>query len=122
MLYIATRSIAQGRSAGIVSVLGVHTGVLIHTIAAVLGISALIEASAVAFNFLGFAGAAFLIFLGIHAFLSKAETLEVKTVEHKKLKKIFVIKILGYRIPKKRSGSVSNRIQKAVQSIVVCLF
>lgn len=30
MLYIATRSIAQGRSAGIVSVLGVHTGVLIH--------------------------------------------------------------------------------------------
>ncbi len=89
MLYIATRSIAQGRSAGIVSVLGVHTGVFIHTIAAVLGISALIEASAVAFNFVRFAGAAYLIYLGIHAFLSKAETLEVKTVEHKKLRNIF---------------------------------
>lgn len=59
------------------------------SIAAVLGISALIEASAVAFNFVRFAGAAYLIYLGIHAFLSKAETLEVKTVEHKKLRNIF---------------------------------
>jgi len=61
MLYIATRSVSQDRRAGLVSVLGVHTGVFVHTIAAVLGISALIEASAVAFNLVRFAGAAYLM-------------------------------------------------------------
>ena len=50
LLYIATRSVAQGRSAGVVSALGVHTGVLIHTFAAALGLSALIAASATAFR------------------------------------------------------------------------
>ena len=89
MLYIAARSVAQGRSAGIVSALGVHSGLLIHTIAAALGISALIEASAVAFNLIRFAGAAYLIYLGIQAFMSKSEPLEVKPVAQKTMKEIF---------------------------------
>lgn len=89
MLYIATRSVAQGRRAGLVSVLGVYTGVLFHILAAVLGISALIVSSAIAFNLIRYAGAAYLVFLGIHAFLSKAETFKVKKVEHKRLRNIY---------------------------------
>ncbi|MDJ0631952.1 MAG: LysE family transporter [Xenococcaceae cyanobacterium MO_188.B29] len=45
-LYIITRSIGQGRKAGIVSVLGISTGVLLHTTAAAFGLSAILATSA----------------------------------------------------------------------------
>ena len=89
MLYIATRSITQGRGAGIFSALGVHTGVLIHTIAAAFGISALIAESAVAFNIVRYAGAAYLVYLGIRTILNKAASLEIKVIEHKKLRSVY---------------------------------
>ena len=89
MIYIATRSIAQGRSAGVVSVLGVHTGALIHTFAAALGLSALIAASAVAFSIVKYAGAGYLIYLGIQTFLSKSQMLEVKSTARAKLSQVF---------------------------------
>ncbi len=89
MVYIATRSAAQGRIAGVVSTLGIHAGVLVHTFAAALGLSALIAASAVAFSVVKYAGAAYLIYLGIQTLLSSTETVEVKTTEPAKLKSIF---------------------------------
>lgn len=89
MIYIATRSIAQGRSAGIVSALGVHTGVFVHTFAAALGLSALIAASALAFSIVKYAGAAYLIYLGVRTLLSNPETLEVTSNERSKLGEIF---------------------------------
>lgn len=89
MLYIATRSAAQGRAAGVVSALGVHTGVLVHTLAAALGLSALIAASAAAFSLIKYAGAAYLVYLGIHTLLSKAETLEVEGVTRLKLRDVY---------------------------------
>lgn len=89
MLYIATRSVTQGRSAGIFSAFGVHTGILVHTIAAALGISALIAASAVAFNVVRFAGAAYLIYIGLRAILSNEENVKVMAVEHKRLRSVF---------------------------------
>jgi threonine/homoserine/homoserine lactone efflux protein len=64
VLYIVTRSVAQGRSAGFVSVLGVHTGSLVHIAAAALGISALIAASATAFTIVKYVGVAYLLWLG----------------------------------------------------------
>ncbi|MBA3716497.1 MAG: LysE family translocator, partial [Pyrinomonadaceae bacterium] len=60
-LYIITRSIQQGRTAGIVSSLGVETGTLIHIVAAAFGISAVLVSSALAFNIVKYAGAAYLI-------------------------------------------------------------
>jgi threonine/homoserine/homoserine lactone efflux protein len=81
MLYIATRSLSQGRNAGIVSALGVHTGVLVHTVAAALGLSALIAASALAFSVVKYAGAAYLIYLGIRTLLSKHEALEISVTQ-----------------------------------------
>jgi threonine/homoserine/homoserine lactone efflux protein len=73
VLYIVTRSIEQGRSAGLVSVLGVHLGSLVHIAAAAVGLSSLLVSSAVAFNVVKYLGAAYLIFLGIRALLTRAE-------------------------------------------------
>ncbi len=70
VLYIVTRSVTQGRRAGLVSVLGIHLGSLVHVAAAVAGLSALIAASATAFAVVKFAGAGYLIYLGIMAFRS----------------------------------------------------
>jgi threonine/homoserine/homoserine lactone efflux protein len=65
VLYIVTRSVDQGRRAGLVSVLGIHTGSLVHVFAAMAGASAALAASAGAFTALKLAGAAYLVFLGI---------------------------------------------------------
>jgi threonine/homoserine/homoserine lactone efflux protein len=69
--YILGRSLAQGRGAGVASVLGISTGALIHTFAAALGLSAVLAASASAFFTLKFIGAAYLIYLGARMLLSK---------------------------------------------------
>lgn len=89
MIYIATRSISQGRSAGIASVLGIYAGDLVHILAALLGLSALVAASADALSIIKYAGAAYLIYIGVQTFLSKAETLQVKSEEPAQLKEIF---------------------------------
>lgn len=88
VLYIITRSISQGRAAGIVSVLGVNLAALTYTVAAAFGLTAILLTSIVAFNIIKFAGAAYLIYLGIQQFLSKNsfETIQLKT---DRLSKIF---------------------------------
>lgn len=65
LIYIATRSVSQGRRHGIVSALGVEVGTIVHIVAATAGLSALIASSAVAFDVVKYAGAAYLIWLGI---------------------------------------------------------
>lgn len=69
--YTTTRSIAQGRRAGVVSALGIGIGSLMHTCAAALGISALLMSSALAYMAIKYLGAAYLIYLGIHTLLQK---------------------------------------------------
>jgi threonine/homoserine/homoserine lactone efflux protein len=65
VLYIVARSIDQGRTAGLVSTLGIGTGTLVHVAAAALGISALLVTSALAFDVVRYLGAAYLVFLGV---------------------------------------------------------
>jgi threonine/homoserine/homoserine lactone efflux protein len=72
VLYIVGRSIDQGRSAGLASVLGVTTGTLIQIAFATVGLSSLVLASAVAFDAVKYAGAAYLIVLGIRRLRSRA--------------------------------------------------
>lgn len=62
VLYITTRSATQGWRAGVVSVLGVHTGTMVHVLAAVVGLSAVIAASVVAFSAVKILGS---VFIGI---------------------------------------------------------
>lgn len=71
VLFIVTRSVAQGRSAGLISVLGVHAGSLVHVAAATLGISALLAASATAFTVVKYAGIAYLVWLGARKLLRR---------------------------------------------------
>ncbi len=70
-IYIVSRSIAQGKKAGILSSLGINSAAIIHILAAVLGLSAIIAASALAFKILKYAGALFLIYLGVKALVDR---------------------------------------------------
>jgi threonine/homoserine/homoserine lactone efflux protein len=71
VLYIVTRSLDQGRRAGLVSVLGVHVGTLAHVGAAAAGLSAVLAASATAFTTVKYLGAAYLIYIGLRRLLDR---------------------------------------------------
>jgi len=71
VLYIVTRSVDRGRRAGLVSVLGICTGTLVHVAAAALGLSALLVSSALAFNVVRWLGALYLVILGIRTLLDR---------------------------------------------------
>jgi len=73
VLYIVARSVEQGRVAGLASVCGIATGTLVHVLAAALGLSALLASSALAFAVVKYAGAGYLIYIGIRRILSRAE-------------------------------------------------
>ena len=71
-IYIIGRSTAQRRRAGFLSVLGISTGSLVHTTAAAFGLSAILVASAFAFSGVKWAGAVYLVYLGLQLLLHKA--------------------------------------------------
>jgi threonine/homoserine/homoserine lactone efflux protein len=71
VIYIVSRSAVHGRRAGMVSVLGVETGNLVHVAAAAVGVSAIISSSAAAFTVVKYAGAAYLLYLGARALLGR---------------------------------------------------
>jgi threonine/homoserine/homoserine lactone efflux protein len=71
VLYIVGRSIDQGRTAGLASVLGITTGTLVHITAAAVGLSSLVLASKVAFGAVRYVGAAYLVLLGIRRLLTR---------------------------------------------------
>ena len=70
MIYVATRSMSEGRSAGFASALGLLTGTGINVLAAAVGLSALIASSDVAYDVIRYAGAAYLVYLGVKALRS----------------------------------------------------
>jgi threonine/homoserine/homoserine lactone efflux protein len=71
VLYVVSRSIDQGRSAGLSSVLGITTGTVVHVTLATVGLSSLVLASKVAFDAVRYVGAAYLIFLGVRRLLTR---------------------------------------------------
>lgn len=74
ILFVVTQSVASGRRAGIVFAAGLCSGLVIHTVAVSLGVSVLLMNSPVAFTCLKFAGASYLIYLGIKTFLGRNRT------------------------------------------------
>ncbi len=72
VIYIVTRTLSEGRRVGLGSVLGVATAGVVHVILAALGLSALLASSAAAFDTVRFAGAAYLVFLGLRALARRA--------------------------------------------------
>jgi len=71
VIYITTRGMAQGRTAALLSTLGVCTGYLVYTMLAALGLSAVLQSSAIAFDIVRYTGAVYLVYLGIRTLLSK---------------------------------------------------
>src|SRR5215469_2269990 len=65
VLYIVARSVDRGRMAGLASSSGIAVGTLVHVLAATLGLSALLLSSAAAYSLVKYAGAAYLVYLGI---------------------------------------------------------
>ncbi len=72
-VYVLTRGLAQGREVALASAWGMCSGLLFHTTLAALGLSAILARSAVAFSVVKYAGAVYLMYLGMRALLSKEE-------------------------------------------------
>ncbi|MEV4011456.1 LysE family translocator [Nonomuraea angiospora] len=89
VLYIVTRSVSQGRAAGVVSVLGVHTGSLVHIAAAALGLSALLAASATAFTIVKYVGVAYLLWLGVRKLMQREEGEQVLELRVQSKRRLF---------------------------------
>lgn len=89
MLYVIGRSVGQGRRAGAVSALGIFAGCWAHIIAAAVGIAALLRSSPVAFNVVRYAGAAYLLYLGLKIILQRSGSLEARELPSDSLNSIF---------------------------------
>lgn len=88
VMYVITRSVEQGRSAGFASVLGAEIGNFLLVVAAALGLSAILLSSALAFDIVKYLGAAYLIYLGIRK-LRSSDDLAEQSIKRDPLRRIF---------------------------------
>jgi threonine/homoserine/homoserine lactone efflux protein len=87
-IFVLTQSALRGRIAGIMVMLGLSTGLIVHTTAVALGVAVIFQTSAVAFSILKFIGAAYLLYLAWQAFNASAEKIQIKNnggINHGKL-------------------------------------
>ena len=102
VLYVIGRSVSQGQTAGLVSVLGLSAGAFVHVVFATLGLSAILLASATAFSLVKFLGAAYLIYLGVQALLTRSSNVSIEHHETKALRRVFrdgvVVSLLNPKI------------------------
>ena len=89
VLFIVARSIAQGRTAGLVSVLGIHLGTIVHITAAAIGLSALLMSSALAFSAVKYLGAVYLIWMGLRTLLARQTQFEAAAPPAEPLARVF---------------------------------
>ncbi len=89
VMYIVARSVEQGRRAGLISTLGIGVGTLFHVVAACMGVSALLLSSALAFRTLQYAGAAYLIYLGLRTLVKRESETGSRQVKDPSLSRIF---------------------------------
>lgn len=90
MLYTAARSLSQGTKAGILSAMGIFAGCFFHISAAIFGLSKIIEESVLLFSIIKYAGAAYLIHLGLRSLLRKKVIADkIETLPAMSFRKIF---------------------------------
>ncbi|MBA4850418.1 LysE family translocator [Emticicia sp. BO119] len=104
MLFVITRSLSYGTKAGIFAALGIGVGCFVHIFASVVGLSLLIRQSAFLFNLIRYAGAAYLIYIGVKSFLEKPATM---LINQNQVKKISSLKTL-------QQGSITNVLNPKV--------
>ena len=88
-ILVLTRGIAQGRSAALVSATGASVGLVIHSVFAAVGLSALLQQSATAYSVVKYVGAAYLIYLGIKALLDRESFAMVGETAPARLGRVF---------------------------------
>ena len=91
MIFLLSRTLAQGKKAGIAAAIGINVGAYLHLFAAVLGISAILASSAYAFTIIKWLGAAYLVYIGIKILLSKQGSviIDERDIKKQNLRKIF---------------------------------
>ena len=90
VLYIVAQSLDRGRLAGFVSALGIAVGGLVHVTAAAIGLSSLLVSSATAFAVVKYAGAVYLIALGLHTLLVRRDEASVEVSRERTLRRRFL--------------------------------
>lgn len=115
-MYIITRSISQGQRAGIYSVLGIISGILIHTLLAALGLSVLLANSPTAFTLVKYIGASYLCYLGFKMLTSKQDALLTASLTENRL-----TKVLDYQKIYKQ-GMLTNTLNPKVALFFLAFF
>jgi threonine/homoserine/homoserine lactone efflux protein len=95
VFYVVARSVEGGRITGLVSVLGIELGTLVHVVFAAAGLSAILASSATAFSVVKWLGAAYLVWLGLqHILARKSDTETPETGGETRLPRIFAQSVL----------------------------
>jgi threonine/homoserine/homoserine lactone efflux protein len=89
VLYIVSQSIDRGRLAGFVSALGIAVGALVHVAAAAIGLSSILVSSAAAFNVVKYAGAAYLVCMGLWTMVRRRDAQPESTPSERRLRRRF---------------------------------
>jgi threonine/homoserine/homoserine lactone efflux protein len=89
VLYIVSQSIDRGRLAGLVSALGIAVGALVHVGAAAVGLSSLLVSSATAFNVVKYAGAAYLVCMGLWTIFRRRDERPANAPSERRLRRRF---------------------------------
>lgn len=90
VLYVVARSVGQGHRAGLVSVLGLSAGALVHVAAAAAGLSAILLTSSTAFGIVKALGAGYLIYLGIRTLFARRQTVGMEAPAPLSFYRLFV--------------------------------
>ena len=102
VLYILGQSMHYGRVTGIVGVAGIAVGALVHVAAAVIGLSSLLLSSAVAFEIVKYAGAAYLVYIGVRRLLARDETMADAAATPRSRRRVFtqgvVVNVLNPKV------------------------
>jgi threonine/homoserine/homoserine lactone efflux protein len=95
IVYVLTRGVSQGRKAGLAAAVGFATGCIFHTLLAALGVAALIRSSDLAFNAVRYAGAAYLVWIGIQALRHRASFSLSRDGDARALRTIYRQSVIG---------------------------
>lgn len=90
MLFVMSKSISQGKKAGIMTAFGISCGLLGHTLLATIGLGSLLMASDWLFNIIKFIGAGYLIYIGYQLLTRKNTKLSIKDLPNVSYKKMFI--------------------------------
>lgn len=89
MILVMSRSVTQGQAAGVVTALGVSTGLVVHTVLVALGLGVVLQTSEWLFFAVKLLGAAYLVYLGLRAIASAGDSLALSGGEPRSLRRLF---------------------------------